>query len=48
MSVSTVIVLVGVVATFAAFASTLAWIQLQLRYPAIAGKATRPHRRRPF
>ncbi len=45
MPVSNVIVLFGAVA---AFASTLAWIQLQTRHPAIASKATRPHKKRPF
>jgi hypothetical protein len=48
MPVSTIIVLVGVVASFAAFTCALAWVQLHTRHPAIADRATRPHKRRPF
>jgi hypothetical protein len=48
MPASSIIALVSVVATFAAFAGTLAWAQLQTRHPAIAREATRPHKKRPF
>jgi hypothetical protein len=48
MPASTLTVLIGMVTTFAAFASTLAWLQLQTRPHAIASKATRPHKKRPF
>jgi hypothetical protein len=48
MPVSTIIVLVGVVATFAAFTSALAWAQLQPCHAAIASEATKPRKKRPF
>jgi hypothetical protein len=48
MPVSTIIALVGAVAIFAAFASALAWVQLQTRRPAIASQATRHRKKRPF
>jgi hypothetical protein len=48
MPLSTIIMLAGIVAAFAAFASALAWAQLQTRHPTIASEATRPHEKRPF
>ena len=48
MPVSTIIVLAGVVAAFAAFAGALAWAQLQTRHPPFAAEATKPHKTRPF
>jgi hypothetical protein len=48
MPASTIFVLVGVVAAFAAFAGVLAWAQLCTRHPAIAGEAAKPHKKRPF
>jgi hypothetical protein len=41
MPVSTIIVLAGVVAVFAAFASALAWAQLQTRHAVIAGRTNK-------
>jgi hypothetical protein len=48
MPISTILVLAGVVVAFAAFAGALAWAQLYTRPAAIAGEATRPHKKRPF
>jgi CHASE2 domain-containing sensor protein len=51
MPLTTIIVLVSVVAIFAAFASALAWAQLhqlQMHDTAIAREATRPPKKRFF
>ena len=48
MPISTIIVLVGVVAAFAAFAGVMAWAQLQTSHVAISSEARRPHKKRPF